>query len=103
MDMNVWIILGLMIIVAGVTMISGLLIIILERTSMIGVMKALGARNNIIRHTFLWFAVFIIGKGMILGNIIGLALHSGIECSHPAHQRIHACSTKLSHLSHPSS
>ena len=36
---------------------------------MIGVMKALGARNNIIRHTFLWFAVFIIGKGMILGNI----------------------------------
>ena len=58
----------------SVTMISGLLIIILERTSMIGVMKALGARNKTIRHTFLWFAVFIIGKGMLLGNVIGLGL-----------------------------
>ncbi len=74
MDLNVWIILGLMLIVAGVTMISGLLIIILERTSMIGVMKALGARNKTIRHTFLWFAVFIIGKGMFFGNILGLGL-----------------------------
>ncbi len=74
MDLNVWIILGLMLIVAGVTMISGLLIIILERTSMIGVMKALGARNKTIRHTFLWFAVFIIGKGMLFGNILGLGL-----------------------------
>lgn len=74
MDLNVWIILGLMLTVAGVTMISGLLIIILERTSMIGVMKALGARNKTIRHTFLWFAVFIIGKGMLLGNIIALGI-----------------------------
>ena len=70
MDLNVWIILGLMLIVAGVTMISGLLIIILERTSMIGVMKALGARNK----TILWFSVFIIGKGMLLGNIIALGI-----------------------------
>ncbi len=74
MDLNVWIILGLMLIVAGVTMISGLLIIILERTSMIGVMKALGARNKTIRHTFLWFAAFIIGKGMLFGNILGLGI-----------------------------
>lgn len=74
MDMNVWVILGLMLVVAGVTMISGLLIIILERTSMIGVMKALGARNKTIRHTFLWFAVFIIGRGMFYGNILGLGL-----------------------------
>ncbi len=74
MDLNVWMILALMLIVAGVTMISGLLIIILERTSMIGVMKALGARNKTIRHTFLWFAVFIIGKGMLFGNILGLGL-----------------------------
>ena len=74
MDLNVWIILALMLIVAGVTMISGLLIIILERTSMIGILKALGARNKTIRHTFLWFAVFIIGKGMLLGNIIALAI-----------------------------
>ena len=74
MDLNVWIILALMLIVAGVTMISGLLIIILERTSMIGVLKALGARNRTIRHTFLWFAVFIIGKGMLIGNVLSLGL-----------------------------
>ena len=74
MDLNVWVILGLMLAVAGVTMISGLLIIILERTSMIGVMKALGARNKTIRHTFLWFAVFIIGKGLLFGNILALGI-----------------------------
>jgi len=74
LDMNVWIILGLMIAVAGVTMISGLLIIILERTTMIGILKALGARNKTIRHTFLWFAAFIIGQGLIIGNVLGLAL-----------------------------
>lgn len=74
MDLNVWIILALMLIVAGVTMISGLLIIILERTSMIGILKALGARNKTIRHTFMWFAVFIIGKGMLIGNVLSLEL-----------------------------
>lgn len=74
MDLNVWIILALMLIVAGVTMISGLLIIILERTSMIGILKALGARNKTIRHTFIWFAVFIIGKGMLIGNVLSLGL-----------------------------
>lgn len=74
MDLNVWIILALMLIVAGVTMISGLLIIILERTSTIGILKALGARNKTIRHTFMWFAVFIIGKGMLIGNVLSLGL-----------------------------
>ena len=74
MDLNVWVILGLMLAVAGVTMISGLLIIILERTSMIGVMKALGARNKTIRHTFLWFAAFIIGKGLLYGNILAFTI-----------------------------
>ena len=74
MNLNVWMILALMMIVAGVTMISGLLIIILERTSMIGVLKALGARNKTIRHTFIWFAVFIIGKGMLIGNAIGIGI-----------------------------
>ncbi len=72
LDLNVWIILALMICVAGFTTISGLLIIILERTNMIGLLKALGARNTTVRHTFLWFAVFIIGKGMLIGNIIGI-------------------------------
>lgn len=74
LDLNVWIILALMVCVAGITMISGLLIIILERTNMIGVLKALGAKNKTVRHTFLWFAVFIIGKGMLIGNIIGIGL-----------------------------
>lgn len=74
LDMNVWIILVLMTAVAGVTMISGLLIIILERTTMIGILKALGARNKTIRHLFLWFATFIIGRGLIIGNIIGLGV-----------------------------
>lgn len=74
MDMNVWIILALMTAVAGVTMISGLLIIILERTQMIGILKALGSRNRQLRHVFLWFATFIIGRGLLWGNIIGLGL-----------------------------
>ena len=74
LDINVWIILALMICVAGFTMISGLLIIILERTQMIGLLKALGARNATVRHTFLWFAAFIIGRGLILGDILGLGI-----------------------------
>jgi lipoprotein-releasing system permease protein len=63
-----------MICVAGFTMISGLLIIILERTQMIGTLKAFGATNNTIRKIFLWFSFFIIGKGLILGNILGIGL-----------------------------
>lgn len=74
LDINVWIILILMTAVAGFTMISGLLIIILERTTMIGILKSLGARNDLIRRVFLWFAVFVIGKGMIIGNVIALAI-----------------------------
>jgi lipoprotein-releasing system permease protein len=74
LDINVWIILALMVCVAGFTMISGLLIIILERTQMIGVLKALGARNATIRRTFLWFAVFIIGRGLLLGDVLGIGL-----------------------------
>ena len=74
LDINVWIILGLMVCLAGITMTSGLLIIILERTSMIGILKALGARNKTIRHTFLWFAAFIIGRGLLIGDIIGIGL-----------------------------
>ena len=74
LDINVWIILVLMVCVAGITMISGLLIIILERTQTIGILKALGMRNKGVRHTFLWFAVFIIGRGLLWGNIIGIGL-----------------------------
>jgi lipoprotein-releasing system permease protein len=74
LDINVWIILALMVCVAGFTMISGLLIIILERTQMIGILKALGARNKTVRHTFLWFSVFIISQGLLLGNLFGIGL-----------------------------
>jgi lipoprotein-releasing system permease protein len=74
LDINVWIILVLMMCVAGFTMISGLLIIILERTQMIGILKALGMRNDTVRHTFLWFAAFIIGRGLFWGDVIGVGL-----------------------------
>ena len=83
LDMNVWVILILMTGVAGFTMISGLLIIILERTNMIGVLKALGADNLAIRKVFLSFSVFLIGKGMLWGNVIGLAFVGVQSFFHP--------------------
>ena len=74
LDSNVVIILALMIIVSGFTMISGLLIIILERTNMIGILKALGQCNYSIRKVFLNVSFFLIVKGMCWGNIIGLSI-----------------------------
>ena len=74
LDLNVWIILILMVCVAGFTIVSGLLIIILERTSTIGLLKALGARNSTIRKTFRWLALGIVVKGMVWGNIIGIGI-----------------------------
>lgn len=74
LDINVVIILVLMLAVAGFTMISGLLIIILERTNMIGILKALGESNQSIRKIFLYVSFFLIGKGMLWGNIIGISL-----------------------------
>ena len=74
LDINVVVILALMLSVAGFTMISGLLIIILERTNMIGILKALGQNNNSIRKIFLYVSFFLIGKGMLWGNIIGISL-----------------------------
>ena len=73
LDVNVWVILILMVGVAGFTMISGLLIIILERTNMIGVLKALGADNTAVRKIFLSFSVLLIRKGMLWGNIVALS------------------------------
>lgn len=75
LDMNVWVILVLMTGVAGFTMISGLLIIILERTNMIGILKALGAGNLAIRHIFLSFSILLIGRGILWGNVLGLAFY----------------------------
>ena len=74
LDINVWIILVLMVCVAGFTMVSGLLIIILERTQFIGILKALGMQTATVRRTFLWFATFIIIRGMAAGNIIGIGI-----------------------------
>jgi lipoprotein-releasing system permease protein len=73
-DMNVVIILLLMVLVSGMAMISTLLILILERTNMIGVLKALGARNAGIRRIFIYNAAYIIGKGLIYGNIAGIGI-----------------------------
>jgi lipoprotein-releasing system permease protein len=75
LDMNVAVVLVLMILVAGITMISTLLIIILERTNMVGVLKALGADNASIRKIFLLKAAVIISKGMFWGNVAGLAFY----------------------------
>lgn len=74
LDINVVVILVLMLSVAGFTMISGLLIIILERTNMIGILKALGENNGSIRKIFLYVSFFLIGKGMLWGNVIGVGL-----------------------------
>lgn len=87
LDVNIWVILILMIGVAGFTMVSGLLIIIIERTSMIGVLKSLGANNFTIRKLFLWFAVFLIGKGMLWGNVIGLSFYFS--------RKVSACSVSI--------
>lgn len=74
LDMNVIIILTLMLIVASVNMISGLLILILERTNMIGILKSLGARNWKIRKIFLYQSCFLIARGLLIGNLVGLTL-----------------------------
>ncbi|RKD86161.1 ABC transporter permease [Mangrovibacterium diazotrophicum] len=74
LDMNVWIILLLMVLVAGFNMISGLLVIILERTRMIGILKSMGAANVNIRKIFLYLSAFLVGKGLLWGNIIGILL-----------------------------
>lgn len=73
-DMNVIVILILMIVVAGFNMVSGLLILILDRTTMIGILKALGTINLTIRRIFLYQSGFLIIKGLFWGNLIGLAL-----------------------------
>ena len=72
LDMNVVMILILMILVSSFTVVSGLLIIMLERINMIGTLKALGATNMSVRRIFVNFSVMLVGKGMIMGNVLGL-------------------------------
>ena len=67
-DTNIIVIIAIMILIAGINMITALLVLILERTQMIGVLKALGNHNWSIRKIFLYNAAFLIGKGMFWGN-----------------------------------
>lgn len=71
-DFNVAGIIGIMVIVGGINMITALLVLILERTQMIGVLKALGSADWSIRKVFLYNAVYLIGIGLLWGNVIGL-------------------------------
>lgn len=73
-DFNIALIIGIMIIVGGINMITALLVLILERTQMIGVLKALGSENWSIRKVFLYNATYLIAIGLLWGNGIGLAL-----------------------------
>ena len=88
LDGTVWVILVLVLGVAGFTMISGLLILILEKSNLIGVLKALGSQDISIRKIFLYYAMFIIGRGMFWGNVLALAFsllqyHFGIVSLDP--------------------
>jgi len=73
-DVNAAIIIALMIAVAGINMISALLIIILERVKLIGTLKALGSDNPSVRKIFLYVATFLIGRGLLIGNLAGLMI-----------------------------
>lgn len=82
LDVNTVVILILMMVVAVVNMISALLIIILERTAMIGIFKALGYTNGGIRRIFLYNAAYLVGIGLLLGNILGLGLYFFQDYTH---------------------
>ena len=73
-DKNVWVLLGLMLIVSAFNMISGLLIIILDRTTMIGILKALGMNNQGIRSIFLYQSFYLMVKGLFWGNLAGISI-----------------------------
>ncbi len=72
LDQNITIILGLMIVVACINMITALLILIIERTNMVGILKALGSRNNLIKRVFLNHAFYILILGLVFGNVLGI-------------------------------
>lgn len=74
LDFNMMVILVLMLCVSGFTMVSGLFILILERTQTIGVLKAIGATNTKIRNVFLYFAGFIIVRGLLIGDVVAIGL-----------------------------
>ncbi|MFG4005008.1 ABC transporter permease [Flavobacterium aquidurense] len=73
-DFNIVIILGIMILVATINMVVALLVLILERTQMIGILKAMGANNWTVRKIFLYNAFYLIIRGLFWGNLIGIAI-----------------------------
>lgn len=73
-DTNIYVILGIMILIAGINMITALLVLILERTQMIGILKALGNDNWSIRKIFLYNAAYLIAIGLFWGNAIGIGI-----------------------------
>ena len=73
-DFNMILIIGIMILVGGINMVTALLVLILERTPMIGILKALGAADWTVRKVFLYQAIYLIGFGLLVGNTIGLAI-----------------------------
>lgn len=73
-DFNIIVILAVMILVATINMVVALLVLILERTQMIGILKALGANNWLVRKIFLYNAFYLIGRGLFWGNLIGISL-----------------------------
>lgn len=74
LDKNIIVILVLIIAVAGLNMVSGLLILILEHTNTIGILKAIGTTNSTLRFVFIKMAMHIVGKGLMIGNIVGISL-----------------------------
>ncbi len=73
-DFNIVVILGVMILVATINMVVALLVLILERTQMIGILKAMGANNWTVRKIFLYNAFYLIMRGLFWGNLIGIAI-----------------------------
>ena len=74
LDTNVYALLGLMILVAGFSMITGLIILVLDKSRQIGILKALGATNSLLRKVFLLLSGHLILRGMIWGNVLALIL-----------------------------
>lgn len=93
LDQTVWIILILVLCISGFTMVSGLLILILEKTSLIGILKAIGAENASIRRIFIYYSCFIVGKGLIAGNAI-----AAILCLMQQHFRIVALDPEMYYM-----
>ena len=80
LNMNVWVILILIVTVAGFNMVSGLLILILDKTTFIGIMKALGYKNVSLRKLFLYISVGLIARGMLWGNVLAFVL-AGVQAA----------------------